>query len=717
MTRISPLLGGSASVLAAALCATSPTSASAQQSAASQATTVQSVVVTANPYRATDSATGTKTDTPLLETPLSVQVVPQQVLQDQADVRLQDALNNVSGVLASNDGYGSSDSFSIRGFDSLSVVYEDGLKIDQYTIGGFSLDLANVERIEVVKGPASVLYGQAEPGGLVSVTTKVPQGTAAYSVEQQVGSYGFNRTLVDATGPVGAGSGLAYRLNLDYQDSASFRNDVQTHRLLVFPSLLWTLSATDSVRLDLKYGTGTQRLDNGIPFLANGTPAPVSIRSNFALPGANASPDSEYAAKLTLRHEINPGWDLKAVVRAAYDRNPTQNFQVYSGDADASGNLNLFGLTEPTNAHWTEQAVVDLTGHFQALGVKHTLVAGVDYYHQNGAYTAGLYFPASVNIYAPVYDHSFVLPDPSTDQKVGEIENAYGVYAQDQVELPHDVFLLAGLRYDDETLGDTGYGNAAGRVHDTPSPTPRIGILWRTTPQVSVYGSYTSNYGSTALGALTADGHVLPPESAQQYEAGVKADLLDHRLSITGAVYQITKLHVPTTDPANPLFVIDVGEARSRGIELDVVGELAPGWQVIGGYSYLEALTTRDNSTPSLAGRQFPDAPKTSGSLWTTYRFQAGAVKGLSLGAGVNFRASSLAWESPTGTAYQADRISGYALLNAMVGYDFVVDGRKLRAQLNLNHLLDRRYFATVNPSQAMPGAPLSAIASLRLQF
>eukprot|EP01037_Dinobryon_pediforme_P014583 gene14583-14707_t len=714
MTHLPVFLGGGATVLATSLFAMS---AAAQQSPASQATIVQSVVVTANAYKATNAATGTKSDTPILETPLSVQVIPQQVLKDQADIRLQDALNNVSGVLASNNGYGSSDSFSIRGFDTLSVVYEDGLKLDQYTIGGFPVDLANVERIEVVKGPASVLYGQAEPGGLASVTTKAPQSTPAYWIEQQVGSYGFNRSLIDATGPVAGGPALTYRLNLDYQDSASYRKDVQTHRLLVFPSLLWTLSAKDSVRLDLKYGTGTQRLDNGIPFLANGTPASVSIRSNFALPGANASPDSEYAAKLTLRHEIAAGWDMKAVVRAAYDRNPTQNFQVYSGDADASGNLNLFGLTEPTNAHWTEQAVIDLTGHIHALGVKHTLVTGVDFYHQNGAYTAGIYVPAAVNIFAPVYDHSFVLPDPTTNQKVGEIENAYGVYAQDQIELPHEVFVLAGFRYDDETLGDTGYGNAAARVHDRPSPTPRIGVLWRTAPQVSLYASYTSNYGSTALGALTATGHVLPPQSAQQYEAGVKADLLDHRLSITSAIYQITKQHVPTADPSNPLFVIDVGEARSRGVELDAVGELAHGWQIIGGYSYLEAVTTKDNNTPSLGGRQFPNAPKNSGSLWTTYRFQAAALKGLNLGAGVNFRASSLAWESPTGAAYLADRISGYTLLNAMIGYDFVVDGRKLRAQLNVNNLLDRRYFATVNPSQAMPGAPISAIASLRLQF
>lgn len=686
----------------------------AQQTQATQ--NPQTVVITANRYKASEAVAAVKTDTPILITPVSVQVVSADLIRDQQDVRLQDAIQNVSGVIATNNGYGSSDSFSIRGFDTMSVVYEDGLKIDQYTLSGFPSDLANVERLEVVKGPASVLYGQAEPGGLVSITTKKPQATASYSVEQQYGSYQFNRTLIDATGPV-AGPTLTYRLNLDYQDSGSFRHDIQTHRLLVFPSLQWTISPADTLRLDLKFGTGTERLDNGVPFLADGRPAPVSLKSNFADPGVNQSEDTEYSAKLSYQRTLAPGWDLKAVVRAAHVSDPVKNFQVYIGDADPSGNLYLFGLTENRFVHWTEQGVLDLTGHVATLGLKHTLVVGLDYYHHDGAYKANLYVPTPINIYAPVYDRPYTLPDPATDMHVSEIENAYGVYAQDQVELPHDIFVLAGLRYDDETLGDSGYGNAAARVHDKPKPTPRLGVLWRFTPNATVYASYTSNYGATALGSLTATGHVLPPQSAQQYEAGVKAELLNGRLSATAAVYQITKQHVPTTDPANPLFVIDVGEARSRGLEFDVVGELAPGWQVIAGYSYIDAVTTKDATHPSLAGLRFANAPLNSGSLWSTYKLPSGALKGLQVGGGVVYRSDALAWENPTGLAYLADRIPNYAVVNVMAGYEFTFNGRRMRAQLNINNLFDKRYFTAANPSQAMPGAPLSAIAALRLQL
>ena len=158
-------------------------------------------VTTAGMYVVPDALGATRTDTPIMETPVSIKVIPQQVMKDQQVVRLDEAVQNVSGVIPNNDSYGTNDSFSIRGFDAMEMTYEDGLRLDQYSNAGFPIDMANVERLEVVKGPASVMYGQAEPGGVVNIITKQPLDTSHYSLQQQFGSYDFYRTNFDATGP------------------------------------------------------------------------------------------------------------------------------------------------------------------------------------------------------------------------------------------------------------------------------------------------------------------------------------------------------------------------------------------------------------------------------------------------------------------------------------------------------------------------------------
>ena len=703
----------------AALCAaiTSETAAADGDSASPKPSGIETVVVTASKYRSDKASTGTKTDTPIMLTPMSIAVIPQQVLQDQQTLRLDDAIQNVSGVIPSNDSFGTGDSFTIRGFDQNDLTFEDGVKLDQYSISGFPRDLANIESIEVVKGPASVLYGQAEPGGLVSIVTKKPLDTPFYSLDQQVGSFGLYRTTADATGPLTQDGSLLYRFNLDFENAGSFRDFIHTHRLSLFPTLEWKPDDQDQLTLELKYGTGSLVLDNGIPFLANGTPADVPLSRNYADPNVNRGPVAEYAVKLIAVHEFSDDWKLRLVYNTEYVSSPSQNAQYYAGDADSSGNLQRFGFTENYFKHWTHQIVVDLTGTFETFGIKHTTVVGMDYYHLNGAYDANFYAPASINIYAPVYDQPYTPPDPSQDFFVTELQNAFGLYAQDQMELPGSVYLLAGFRYDDTTSFDSGYGNAASKVHDTPSPTPRLGALWQPVQQLSLYASYTENYGATALGALTPDGKLLPAESAQQIEVGVKAELLDKKLSVTASAYDLTKQHVPTADPQNPAFVVAIGAARSRGLELDISGEILPGWQVIGGYSYIDGIVTKDDNTPSLAGQPFPGIPKHSASLWSTYEFQSGDLRGLDLGLGVVALGPVAAYESPDGVTYLADRIPGYAIVNAMIGDNFIVGSSVIRAQLNVNNLFDQKFFAAVNPSQATPGTPLSVIGSLSVRF
>jgi len=667
------------------------------------------------PYVTPEASSATKIETPVMETPVSIHVVPQAVLLDQQVVRLETAIQNISGVIQSNDGYGTANSFVIRGFDQNELTYEDGLRVDQSTNSGLPTDMVHIEDVEVVKGPESVLYGQAEPGGLVNVVTKKPQDAPAFNLQQQFGNYAFYRTTAGATGPI-VKRRLLYRVDFDYTNSGSFRNFIHSDRTAVYPSLSFRPTHRDEYTVQGYYGRGTLTSDNGIPFLPNGTPANVPLSRNYADPGSNGSPSREYYVKLLGSHSFSEKWRVRLAYKSNYITGPVHGFEVYLDDTDASGNLNRIGLASNYFHHWTHQVVTDATGQFSTWGLQHNVIAGFDYYNNYGGYEANIYNLAPINIYTPVYNQPFTPPDPAGNTIVVNGQTSYGAYVQDQVNLGKQVHLLASLRFNRVQQYDNGFPQA-GDVRDRPKPTPRVGLLWQPVSHLGLYSSFTDNYGATALGALTANGKALPPQSARQYEAGVKAQWLNKRLVVSGAIYQITKHNVPAADPQNPLLSIAIGEARSRGVEVDVTGQITPGLKVIGGYSHIDAKTLQDTNLPSLAGLRFPGVPYDSGSVWGVYEIQHEKWKGLRFGAGVLARSGELAWESPDGMTYLADRIPGFGIVDAMAAYGWQAKRARVTLQVNANNLLNKGYFVAVTPSQALPGAPFSLMPALKVQF
>jgi iron complex outermembrane receptor protein len=239
---------------------------------------------------------------------------------------------------------------------------------------------------------------------------------------------------------------------------------------------------------------------------------------------------------------------------------------------------------------------------------------------------------------------------------------------------------------------------------------------------VSLYSSYTSNYGASALYAFTANGAPLPPESANQVEFGIKTEWLDRRLSASTAVYRIIKHNIPTADPKNPIYIIAIGTARTQGIEFDVSGQVTHTLRVIGGYSSLQALTTNDTNYPSMEGLPFPSVPHNLGSLWGVWESQRRILRGLKLGAGMQTRSGEQAYEydvdpNSFNPYYLADRIPSFAIVNFMAGYEHAVGKVRISGQINVNNLLNRRYFSNVNPNQALPGAPFTLIPALQIRF
>lgn len=675
-----------------------------------------------------DSKAATRTFTPNMDNPVSVQVIPREVLKSQQTIYLDDALQNVAGVIPENDSFGTGDSFSIRGFDMNNLIFEDGLRSD-YSSVGFQRSMQNVENIEVVKGPASVLYGQAEPGGLVNIDTKKPLNSNYVAIDQQIGSFAFYRTTLDASGPLNDDKTLLYRFNVDQQNNWSYRDGINAERLFLFPTIQWKPNSDNQATLEVTYAHINQVIDNGIPFMTNGTPANVSPQNNYVLPGANQNPTQDFAVKLSATHKFNDDLMLHAAYKTEFINSPQPNGQFYTSSVDQAGDFSLYSGSIPVWTEWTQEFLSDLTATFETWFVKHTGLIGFDYYHQSYHYEAQYndnYGSFSMNIYAPNYSQSLPPIDPALTKNQFQYMDDCGAFLQDQMELPGHIHLLAGFRYDNLTTASTYYGSSASTINDRPPLTPRFGVLWQPVKQASLYGSYTENYGITALGAQTQNGQPLPPESAQQWEAGIKGEFLDKKLTTTLAFYQITKQNIPTADPSNPAFETAIGQARSRGLELEATGEILPGWKIIGGYSYISSVITQDNGTsfdgypsPSMQGLRLPGVPYNSGSLWSTYEIQEGPFKRLKVGAGVVARSQEQAYDStvPPYSGYVVDSIPAFAVLNAMASYPFRVGSTKWTAQVNLNNIFNTAYFSTVNPYQAMPAAPFNFMASLKVEF
>jgi len=667
------------------------------------------------------ASTGTKTDTPIMETPLSIQVVPQQVLQDQNDNLLEQALKNVSGVKSSSN-FGLQESIYIRGFLT-TTTFRNGFRIDD-ALGNGMRNMTNVESVEVLKGPAAILYGRVEPGGVVNLVTEQPQATPYYLAEQQVGSWDHYLTNLDATGPVNEDKTLLYRVNVSYDTSNSWRDSVSNERLFIAPTLQWWLSPRTQMTLEAEYSHNPNVYDAGqaVPY------DPVSQqfiwlprKQNLAASDPMDT-DTSYVG-FNWSHQFNDDWSIKYQIFQHEVKSTYDPFYYIAGFTQMSptswtvDRARSFGDGRST----TTANVLDLTGNFDTAGLKHTLLIGADYYYWKTklfyGYGASLSTTDAFNPTPPVG----VDIDPTSLTNYKSSTDNYGVYAQDQIKLPGNVYVLGGLRY--QKVTNTSSNTDATGVVTPGDPqsdhavTPRVGILWQPQDWLSIYGNYAENFGANT--GRDWQGNPLDPESAQQKEVGVKTEFFDGKLRTSLAYFDITKQNVATADVAHAVdpacalgCSIAVGEVNSHGTELDIQGEILPGWNVIATYTHTDIHITKSNNGDE--GLRMPNVPSNMGSLWTTYEFRQEALRGWKIGGGVN-------GYSATTDATNTVNTPGYALVDAMASYDFKTGGHKLTAQLNINNLFDKTYYTDAaaygNVGLMQYGTPRNATASLRFEF
>ncbi len=694
-------------------------------------------------YAVIRSKTATKTDTPIMETPVSVQVVPRSVMDDQKTTRIKDALENVSGVRA-QPSLGAGNMFIIRGFRN-DRVYRNGLLSSSGFGFSAEFDSGNLQSIEVLKGPAAVLYGRIEPGGLVNITTKKPFDIPYYSLEQQFGSYDFYRTQWDATGVVTDDKSLLYRFAGAYQDSNSFRDFAFTDRLLINPTITWRPTDNTDLTLNVEGLDLDYKADFGLPVIGN-RPAPIPISRSLDDPNIPKSHQSHIFVNSEINHRFNEDWAIHNRFLAGFREdftavvNPAPAFDPTGVALGPDGILqrNIFGQIANSDFYSTN---LDLTGKFQLGFSKHEVLVGFDFYLSNLKYlTFGEFFVPNpglaIDIFNPAPSYGI---DPALIQATlsrapsraiargGNFsffkEEWIGTYFQDHITLWDKLHILGGGRYDWATTGRSrslsfSAAEAALLSNKDQAFSPRVGILYQPWHFLSVYGNWTTSF--SANNAPAANGATFDPQRGEQFVAGLKTQLFDDRLIATLAFYHLTKDNILVDDLSTPDDDFDkiANKQRSQGIELDVTGQITDRLSLIGSYAYTDTRILEDHEGDT-AGNRLPNVPDHSGSLFVKYD-----VNGYEAREGFTFGVGGIAAGQRQGDFANTFQLPGFVRMDAFAAYRMKVGPTRVTAQFNIRNLLDKVYYESTDPDSNVaprlgvaPGAPLTAIGSLRVEF
>ncbi|WP_104545161.1 TonB-dependent siderophore receptor [Chroococcidiopsis sp. TS-821] len=657
-------------------------------------------------YFVPNATTATRTNTELRDIPQSIQVLPQRVLEDRQVNRLSEALRNVSGVSV-GDSFGDSlDRINIRGFQS-DVLFEDGFRRGSFSSRGTS-DPELIERVEVLKGPASVLYGNLEPGGVVNVVTRQPQADPAYTIGTVVGSFGLVRPSIDLTGPLDPDRRLLYRFTALYEAEDGFRDYGQdVNRFVLAPSLTWNLSDRTALAFNFTYADAERPFDRGLPAIGNRV-ADVPRDRLFQDPSAIVQTE-ELSASYRLTHNFNDNWQLRNEFR--YLSVDTFDFRIDSWIIEDDGTLDRRWRSNDDYYEFYSLQT-NVVGEFATGNVQHTLLAGIDF-NRSTAQGGQRRLPGDPSFFINIFTQE---GDLISRPNLGDLtlivrdstrrENNIGVYLQDQITLSENLKVLAGGRFDVYDLQSVDSLSNTETEDTVQRFTPRVGVVYQPSREVSLYSSYSQAFTPNIFGQ-TVDGSFLDPEISEQFEVGVRGEFANGRLVANLAAYNLTKRNVEGPDPLNPDFAIAVGKIRSRGIELDVAGEILPGWNAIASYAYTDAEITEDNYYP--AGNRPNNVPRNSTSVWTTYEFQNGNLQGLGFGLGLFFVGDR------AGDFDNTYELPSYVRTDAAIFYR----QDNWRAALNFQNLFDVNYIRNSEGFREAnaPGAPFTVIGSLSVTF
>ncbi|HEY9767140.1 MAG TPA: TonB-dependent receptor [Coleofasciculaceae cyanobacterium] len=657
-------------------------------------------------YTVPEATTATRTDTPLKDIPQSIQVVPQQVIEDQQANRLEDALRNVSGVSTGDSFGGTAERFVIRGFAQDTTLI-NGFR--QTAFGQGLPSAERLERIEVLKGPASILYGNLEPGGVINLVTKKPLSEPFAETKIELGNFGLFQSSFDFSDAIDSEQNLLYRLNAAFEVNNGFRDfDQDATRLSLAPTISWQIGKNTDLLIDFSYINQANPFDRGIVAIDDGV-ADIPFDRIFQ------QPDDEYeleqlSASYQLEHRFSDKWKLRNSFRLV--SGDTSDFRLDSVLIDDSGILERgFRRNEDIRENYSLQT--NVVGEFATGKVEHQLLVGVDLDRTTSVGRQGRLPDDPIFLIDVFTQEADPVPNIEPEDLTSFVRDEniradlIGIYLQDQISLSEQFKFLAGGRldiYDQESIDFTENLTSE---QSQEKFSPRLGIVYQPIAPISLYASYSTSFNPDPFNSTTVAGDVLEPSTGNQYELGVKGEFLNQKLTSTLAFYQIERNNFATIDPDNTDFSIAAGEVRSRGIELDVAGEILPGWNVIAAYAYTDAEITEDNEFP--VGNKLANVPENSASLWTSYQIQQGSLQGLGVGAGVFFVGDR------QGDLDNTFTLPSYVRTDAALFYR----QDNWQANLNFQNLFDVDYIRSSETFReaVRPGDPFTVIGSVSVEF
>ena len=710
-------------------------------------------------YKNTNSFIGTKTASALKEVPQSVGYVTKELILDQGATTVNEVVKNISGV-NQNSSY---NDFSIRGFRATGNRNSGNLLngMRAQTSLWKQSSLANIERVEVIKGPASALFGNAAPGGVINRVTKKPLFENKNSITVGVGSWNTLKTYGDFTGPLNPKKTLLYRLNLGYEKTDSFRDLQGSESIIAAPSFSYIPNEKTHINIDFVYQNFNGKIDRGqsVPADGNVYSTPISR----SLSAANDFlKENTLNTTIALTHKFSDHISLNAIyLNSSYSEDMLEHTQANLYYKQIGNGANAFRYADPNKVMMTANQRkryfannsfnTYFNFNFNTGILKHKLLVGYDYFISeqkagSSSISAQGYlskdktkvvntYTTTANVLAgsvqtpttnvPVFD----LYDPIAGNAYKDIskyiwkqntlnpyeEYSHGVYMQEQIDISI-VKLLIGLRQEwfTETLNKETTKEIS---RQTSAFIPRVGLVVEASENINLYSTWVKGFqpqGANIQSDPDRYGGPFDYMKSELYEVGLKTEWFNKRLSATLAIFKITQENSLEQSPkaGKADWRVPVDE-ESNGFELDVAGQILPNFSVVANYAYTDAriVKLKEEGAIKDLNVQRPSTPRHAANLWTKYIFENGSLKGLGAGIGVSYASERL---GQVGRRATAASYPDYTLLNAVLYYKV----KDVQLQLNVNNVLNRTYWISgYDNLRNFPGAPRNINASVTYQF
>ena len=702
-------------------------------------------------YKNSVSFVGTKTATALKDVPQSIAYVTKELILDQGAITVNDVVRNMSGV----NPYSFYNDFSIRGFRATGNRNSGNLVNGMRTQTSLwrQSSLANIERVEVIKGPASALFGNAAPGGVINRVTKKPLDVARQSVTLTTGSFGTTRAYTDLTGPLNDKKTLLYRLNLGYENTDGFRDLQGLTSYIVAPSFTYRASKQTQLNIDMTYVNHQGKLDRGVAVFGDGSlfSRPISATQSAA---NDYLRENSVNLSFALSHRLAQGLLFNSTyLFSSYDEDLLEHSQdnafVKKADGKDNPSLVLMRVTQRQRHFRNNNFNNYLTWDVTTGAMKHKLLVGYDHFNtrllpgssyiEAGGYllrnggTAKTFNVKKSSDYlldenknprtnVPAFDLNSSAGNryqdiskyiyESKDVKPSD-QYTNGVYLQEQLTW-HKFQLLLGARMEWFTDVTQNKNGSESKTHQHAF-TPRVGLVYSVVPSTNVYATWIRGFEpqSVAVQSNPGSGGPFDPVESELWEIGAKGEYLNKRLSVTTALFSLRQKNTLYNAGVSgqPDLMVPIGEELSRGVEFDVSGRILPYWSIMANYAFNVAEISKAPEGTKDLNLQRPGTPRHSANLWTKFIVPAGMLRNLGIGVGLNGVSER---KGQVGRRENVVAYPGYALLNLALYYKV----QEVQIQVNLNNALNKQYYISgYDRLRSFPGAPRNINLTINYRF